>query len=679
MDMDCYENKCLRQLSDTEFYEKIDKDITPLTHECVKRYISGLQFDKMINDETAKYLKENSPKPGGFYTIPKIHKQGHPGRPIVSSNSHPTERISQFVDFQLQPLVTKLPSYIKDTTHFLNKLNSIGQLPDGVLLVTLDVSSLYTNKPHNDGIQACSEFLDQRLNPTIQTTGLCDLIRMIWGGQGGLNLPLPLPFNPGSRPVFFGSRPFAFFRLRNIAQCCVIFPFFSRFPPPWESRFPPPLLPPPVHLPPPFLPVSRPPVSPHMILTNNTFTFNGQHYRQINGTAMGTKMSPSYANLFMGKFEKDALAAASHSPLIWWRYIDDIFLLWTHGEEKLNDFITYFVNNLHPTIKFTNSFSCNEIPFLDVNVLLINGRLETDLYVKPTDKHQYLLKSSCHPSHTKQSIPFSMALEEFVQRMSSLTHVPTHSTHLIKRGYQHRFLKEEMEKVRQIPRSKALETSTKQENNRIPFVVTFNPALPNIRQIIFNNLNILRSSQRCKAAFPSPPLVSYRRCNNLRDILVRATHRRPPPKTPGAFRCNRSRCKTCLFITEGTTFYTFFSTNEQRQILHHISCSSSNLIYMIQCSRCKVQYIGETKRQLSDRFGEHRRAIEKAITHRHIDQPTAVSDHFILPGHSINDIELIPLELIHSNRDSIHKAREAFLISKGKTLEPHGINRRDET
>ena len=80
----------------------------------------------------------------------------------------------------------------------------------------------------------------------------------VWGGQGGLNLPLPVPFNPGSRPVFFGSRPFAFFRLQNIAQCCVIFPFFSRFPPPWESRFPPPLLPPPVHLLPPFLPVSRP-------------------------------------------------------------------------------------------------------------------------------------------------------------------------------------------------------------------------------------------------------------------------------------------------------------------------------------------------------------------------------------------------------------------------------------
>ena len=61
-----------------------------------------------------------------------------------------------------------------------------------------------------------------------------------------------------------------------------------------------------------------------------------------------------------------------------------------------------------------------------------------------------------------------------------------------------------------------------------------------------------------------------------------------------------------------------------------------------------------------------------------IDQPTAVSDHFTLPGHSLNNLELIPLELINSNRDAIRKAREAFLIYKGKTLEPSGMNRRDE-
>ena len=93
---------------------------------------------------------------------------------------------------------------------------------------------------------------------------------------------------------------------------------------------------------------------------------------------------------------------------------------------------------------------------------------------------------------------------------------------------------------------------------------------------------------------------------------------------------------------------------------------------MIQCNKCNVQYIGETK--------QHRHAIEKAIAKQHIDQATAVSDHFNLPAHSMNNIELVPLaiELITSNIDAIRKAREAFLISKGKTLEPFGLNRHDE-
>ena len=78
---------------------------------------------------------------------------------------------------------------------------------------------------------------------------------------------------------------------------------------------------------------------------------------------------------------------------------------------------------------------------------------------------------------------------------------------------------------------------------------------------------------------------------------------------------------------------------------------------------------------LIDRFREHLRAVEKATTQRDIDQPSAISDHLTLPGHSLNNLELIPLELINSNRDAIRKAREIFLIYKGKTLEPSGMNR----
>ena len=67
---------------------------------------------------------------------------------------------------------------------------------------------------------------------------------------------------------------------------------------------------------------------------------------------------------------------------------------------------------------------------------------------------------------------------------------------------------------------------------------------------------------------------------------------------------------------------------------------TSPALLLTSC-KCRIQYIGETKRRLSDRFGEHRRAVEKAITQRDIDQPTAVSDHFTLPGHSLNNLELI--------------------------------------
>ena len=106
-----------------------------------------------------------------------------------------------------------------------------------------------------------------------------------------------------------------------------------------------------------------------------------------------------------------------------------------------------------------------------------------------------------------------------------------------------------------------------------------------------------------------------------------------------------------------------------------LNCKSKNLIYLIECKKCTKQYIGETKRQLHERFGEHRRSIQN---HHQLAKPTPVSAHFNQPGHSIDHLLLTPLELIHSKRDSVRKAREAHLINKAMTLEPLGINRRDE-
>ena len=68
------------------------------------------------------------------------------------------------------------------------------------------------------------------------------------------------------------------------------------------------------------------------VLKNNYFEFNGQIKQQISGTAIGTKFSPPYAWLFMDKIETAFLETQELQPLVWFRYIDDIFYISTHGE-----------------------------------------------------------------------------------------------------------------------------------------------------------------------------------------------------------------------------------------------------------------------------------------------------------------------------------------------------------
>lgn len=111
---------------------------------------------------------------------------------------------------------------------------------------------------------------------------------------------------------------------------------------------------------------------------------------------------------------------------------------------------------------------------------------------------------------------------------------------------------------------------------------------------------------------------------------------------------NFSTC-TCTNISIGLTSYAFHSTGETRSITHHIDGNSKSLIYMIKCKRCYKQCTEE----------EHRRPVNQL---NNILKPTTVSEYFLTYHHIANDISLIPLQPIHSNRDSVCKAREAYLI-----------------
>ena len=138
------------------------------------------------------------------------------------------------------------------------------------------------------------------------------------------------------------------------------------------------------------------------VLTKNNLTFMDKHYLQVFGTAMGTRMAPSFACLFMTKLEQQMIDSAPCRPWIWWRYIDDNFCIWTREEDALLEFIDH-LNSFHRTIKFTSDFSLEKTNFLDVTVKKEYNRITTTLYTKPTDTHQYLHSSSCHPVTAKQA------------------------------------------------------------------------------------------------------------------------------------------------------------------------------------------------------------------------------------------------------------------------------------
>ena len=224
-----------------------------------------------------------------------------------------------------------------------------------------------------------------------------------------------------------------------------------------------------------------------LVLKKNFFEFNGEFFQQVRGTAIGTKCAPSYAILFLAALEQRLLDHHVEKPWLWWRYIDDVFLVWTHGEEKLLEFID-FLNSAHHSIKFTAEYSKETIHFLDVQVIKKDDRIVTDLYTKPTDTYQLLHHSSCHPSHTKRGIPYGQALrlrricsEEgyFAKRLGEL------ETYLLERGYSKGEIDSQVNRVKGLDRRDLLGRSQNHnDDSRIPLVLTYYPAFFKVHEIL---------------------------------------------------------------------------------------------------------------------------------------------------------------------------------------------------
>lgn len=165
LDTENYIKEANRQLSDIRYYQRLSYNPTLEHANTVNSAIEVFKTNHKIPEKIADGLKIKHPKTPTLKLPPKVHKVGHPGRPLVSSIDSPTSKISEYVDFHLQPYTETIKSYIKDTNHFLTELNKVPtSTSKDSYLVTLDVNSLYTNIPNEEGINTIKNLLQRKHN-----------------------------------------------------------------------------------------------------------------------------------------------------------------------------------------------------------------------------------------------------------------------------------------------------------------------------------------------------------------------------------------------------------------------------------------------------------------------------------------------------------------------------------
>ncbi|KAL5010151.1 hypothetical protein ScPMuIL_012456 [Solemya velum] len=235
MDKDYYREKVLDQLNDGIFYKKHSGKKTVMKK--IKHLIE--HHPNSVTEKEADYLCNFQIKDSNFYGLPKVHKSSEiitaveeqkcsyievhrpkdlKLRPIVAGPESETQRLSHFLDLILKPICEKIPSFVRDDMDFLNHIPP--EVPDSTILASFDVTSLYTNIPHDLGLTAANFWIEKHR----------DLV----------------------------DRRFKTDFLLSALQ---------------------------------------------IVLEGNTFNFDGQTYEQMKGTAMGTKVAPTYANLVMGYLE----------------------------------------------------------------------------------------------------------------------------------------------------------------------------------------------------------------------------------------------------------------------------------------------------------------------------------------------------------------------------------------
>ena len=223
-----------------------------------------------------------------------------------------------------------------------------------------------------------------------------------------------------------------------------------------------------------------------LILKENSFHFNGKHFLQTHGIAMGKKwQKPSRSSSWPMKRSNYSFLALTNLS----SGKGSLTTFSQHGlqsKQEIDSFVD-FANRFHATIKFTCEMSSERAAFLDTKVF-------KGLRLLRTKSIKEKFESS------KRGFKFR----------------------LLERGYPQKLVNKIQAEVDFSSRNSTFKYKPKTSKNILPFVTTYNPGVPKLKEILMKNWSLITNNANLAPMFPNVPIVAYKKDKSLKDLLVRA-------------------------------------------------------------------------------------------------------------------------------------------------------------
>ena len=255
-------------------------------------------------------------------------------------------------------------------------------------------------------------------------------------------------------------------------------------------------------------------------------------------------------------------------------------------------------------VKFKSNFSTNQVEFLDLVISIKDGKLKTNLFVKPSNAQLYLDYNSNHPKHCKTGIIYGQALrilERCSDGVDANLHLENLRGKLLDRNYPQETIDKQFERALGKDRKTMIFQNRKKKNvgdKKVRLIFTQNQANPPIHQWLRESRKLLTRNERAKEVGGNVQ-IAYRQPKNVKQLVSGASGRRGQSQMEDDSGCTKcGKCHAC-------------KVKKVYTIRQKVNCNSSYIVYLGTCQKCKGQYVGKSTQQFRRRHSGHKSEIKR--------------------------------------------------------------------